>query len=62
MRMNVPTDEALRDMHEQLRSDYMDLYNEFFLNCAKRFPEDSAIRGQFLESVATFLSEFDERW
>ncbi len=59
--MTVPTDEAMRHTHEQLRSDYMDLYNDFFLICAKRFPEDSVIREQFLASVATFLSEFNEQ-
>lgn len=60
--MTVPTEEEISQTHEQLRSEYIDLYNEFFANCAKRFPEDSLIQVQFLESVATFLSEFDQRW
>lgn len=62
VRMTVPTEEEIHQAHEQLRGDYMDLYSEFFANCAKRFPKDSVIQEQFLESVATFLSEFDERW
>lgn len=62
VRMKVPTEEAITEANEQLCNDYMDLYNEFFANCAERFAKDSAIRDQFLESVSTFLVEFDERW
>jgi hypothetical protein len=60
--MAVPTEEEICRAHKQLRSDYVELYNEFMANCAKRFPRDSAIQDQFLKSVATFLREFDERW
>jgi hypothetical protein len=58
----VPTEAELREAHNQLRSEYMELYNAFFAICGRRFPKDSDIQQQFNQSVETFLVEFAERW
>jgi hypothetical protein len=60
--MKIPNEDTMKDAHQQLLSDYSELYKEFFNTCAKRFAENSAIKEQFVQSVETFLNEFEEKW
>ena len=63
----IATREILSDLevnqrHQQLRSDYTQLYIQFFDICAKRFSNDVSTREEFRQSVEIFLGELERKW
>ena len=60
--MEVMTEEQAQDAHQQLRTQYIELYGEFFAICVERFPDESATKDQFVQSVDTFVNELERKW
>lgn len=60
--INVLSEEEIREAHDTLRSEYAQLYSQFFALCVSRFPEGSPTTAEFQQSVDTFVKELDRKW
>jgi regulator of replication initiation timing len=62
VRMEVFTEEQAQAGHEDLRSEYVELYSDFFAVCVERFGHGSENKDDFLQSVEMFSSELKRKW
>ena len=60
--LESPDASAMTESYRELGDDYMDLFQNFFDVCAKRFTDDSPAKEQFDQSVDVFLTELKDKW